>query len=665
MQTVSLLDVHRGPAKDAQPILKASLDDLLDQLECGETERKTFENAIRLFLSEVGGDSDRRTFVVQLADGAFSFYSLSAPPEVSARLQSKLEELTLFLDTNFLFGILGLHVNPFDSVSEELIAVVSREKLPFKLRYHEATLDEMHRTIVGITSTLKGRYWPQAVSRAAIRSPYISGIEKRFHEMNANQTVDPAVFFEPYDHPDVLLKDKGIQIYRSSSRRLEERADLIGQYKEFLERRHREKPYEAIDHDMTVLDCVRHLRSTAASSLDAKGLIVTCDTLLTRFDWQELRTNDELACTVLPNHFLQLLRPFITASAEFDKSFAESFAIAEFRTISKSNEATLKLLTMLATYEDIREETVQSLLANELLIDKLKGSKNDAEFKQLVDAAIAAENAQLLEELIAAQDQAAREKTESESVRADLETQRDGLLENNTDLRNKLGTLEDELAKTNTQSNTEIAVLKTNVTTKDAEMSQLERQLSQATGTLSIGAAAICAVVLALIGEFAIRRLNWEWLLQHPNSYSLRASAYIAVLVFFLGLFRPKWRKFCWYGSAGFFGVICDLAEFDRGAAREQVIGLSATRHPVANSVANLLLRAIPNDTEWEKARRVEHKDRRSRITEFLIGSSLSSIARLGLRSSRGSCFLTRDSLLFLPRARYSLTVSLPKQAGI
>ena len=508
LQTVSLLDVHRGPAKDAQPILKASLDDLLDQLECGETERKTFENAIRLFLSEVGGDSDRRTFVVQLADGAFSFYSLSAPPEVSARLQSKLEELTLFLDTNFLFGILGLHVNPFDSVSEELIAVVSREKLPFKLRYHEATLDEMHRTIVGITSTLKGRYWPQAVSRAAIRSPYISGIEKRFHEMNANQTVDPAVFFEPYDHPDVLLKDKGIQIYRSSSRRLEERADLIGQYKEFLERRHREKPYEAIDHDMTVLDCVRHLRSTAASSLDAKGLIVTCDTLLTRFDWQELRTNDELACTVLPNHFLQLLRPFITASAEFDKSFAESFAIAEFRTISKSNEATLKLLTMLATYEDIREETVQSLLANELLIDKLKGSKNDAEFKQLVDAAIAAENAQLLEELIAAQDQAAREKTESESVRADLETQRDGLLENNTDLRNKLGTLEDELAKTNTQSNTEIAVLKTNVTTKDAEMSQLERQLSQATGTLSIGAAAICAVVLALIGEFAIRRLN-------------------------------------------------------------------------------------------------------------------------------------------------------------
>jgi hypothetical protein len=110
LQTVSLLDVRRGPAKDAQPILKASLDDLLDQLECGEAERKTFENAIRLFLSEVGADADRRMFVVQLADGAFSFYSLSAPPEVSARLQSKLEELTLFLDTNFLFGILGLHV---------------------------------------------------------------------------------------------------------------------------------------------------------------------------------------------------------------------------------------------------------------------------------------------------------------------------------------------------------------------------------------------------------------------------------------------------------------------------------------------------------------------------------------------------------------------------
>jgi hypothetical protein len=575
LQTVSLLDATNASNETQSSFLKANLDDILGDLNCEDEQRTLLEHAIHLFLSTVGSDPDRTKFIVQLADGAFSFYSLSAPPEVAARLQSQLRELTLFLDTNFLFGILGLHVNPFDAVSEELISVVTKHGLPFKLRYHEATLAEMHRTIVGITSDLKGRHWPQALSRAALRSPYVSSIERKFHEKNAVQIVDPDAFFQPFDHPDELLKDKGIYIYRQSAERLEQRADLINHYQEFLKTRHRDKPYEAIDHDMTVLDCVRHQRSTAASSLDAKGLMITCDTILSRFDWQELRAKAGLACTVLPNQFLQLLRPFIPASSDFDKSFAESFSIAEFRTVSKSNEATSKLLSLLTTYKDIKEETATALLANELLLEKLKKSKDDRQFREFVDAALAAENAVLLEELIAAKDQAQRERIVREEAdkqrelgRMQLAGERDGLLQEKATLENKVTTLTTELGTAQSESSAAVTRLKEDVNATEVKASRLQVRLERILSGLCVAGGLICSISFAFGCEYLIARYRWTWLTTHTNSYALRCITYLAVTAFLLGLFRSSWRKIFWWGSIGFVGLLLLLITLLGGPAK-------------------------------------------------------------------------------------------------
>ncbi len=547
IQTVQLLDARAKGGDDNTSLLKASLDEVLTDKCETEKQREDIEGSIHLFVSTVGTDPDRTNFIVQLADGAFSYYSLSAPPEVAARLRSKLKELTLFLDTNFLFGLLGLHVNPFDAVSEELISAIVNNKLPFKLRYHEATLLEMRRTIIGITSHLKGRHWPQALSRAAANATYVSSIERKFHEVNAKQTVDPEIFFEPYEHPDVLLADHGILIFRQPDVRLEERSDLINQYKEYLASRRREKPYEAIDHDMTVLDCVRHQRSKAMSSLDAKALMITCDTVLSKFDWQELRSDKEMACTVLPNQFLQLLRPFVPSSPEFDRSFAESFAIAEFRSISLSAEACSKLLSLLASYKDVKEETVSALLANDLLLENLKKSKDDKQFKLLVDAALVAENATLLEEVVSLKDQTEKERLS----RSELEEERDSLLGSHLEANRKIDELSTTLSSERTESQKSVSKLQNDVEEAQRVAKEAQRRLESNAVTVSIVAAFVCSGVCVVASEYLIQQYDWHWLLTHPNSYGLRAMVYMAILSFFLGWFRPVWRKVFWWGSVG------------------------------------------------------------------------------------------------------------------
>jgi hypothetical protein len=546
------LDARAVGDEDSSSLLKLSLDEVLTDKCETDTQRDDVEGSIHLFVSTVGTDPDRTNFIVQLADGAFSYYSLSAPPEVAARLRSKLKELTLFLDTNFLFGLLGLHVNPFDAVSEELISAIADNKLPFNLRYHEATLLEMRRTIIGITSHLKGRHWPQALSRAAAKATYVSSIERKFHEINGIQTVDPEIFFEPYDHPDVLLRDHGILIFRQSDVRLEERAELINQYKEFLATRHKDKPYEAIDHDMTVLDCVRHQRSKSTSSLDAKALMITCDTILSKFDWQELRSDKHLACTVLPNQFLQLLRPFIPSSPEFDRSFAESFAIAEFRSISISAEACSKLLSLLASYKDVKEETVSALLANDLLLENLKKTKDDKQFKVFVDAALMAENATLLEEVVALKEQTEKEKLS----RADLENERNALLSSHLEANLKIDELSTALNTERADSQTSIVKLQKETDKAQRIALEAEQQLDSKARMLSILAASICSGAFIAVSEYLIRQTDWQWLLAHPNSYGLRSLFYLAILSFFLGLFRPGWRTIFWWGSVGVVALL-------------------------------------------------------------------------------------------------------------
>ena len=79
----------------------------------------------------------------------------------------KLNPLILFLDTNFLFGLLNLHVNPQVDVSAELCDSILKFHLPFKLRYHDATTREMTNTLFYFGGELRRQKWPQNISRAA------------------------------------------------------------------------------------------------------------------------------------------------------------------------------------------------------------------------------------------------------------------------------------------------------------------------------------------------------------------------------------------------------------------------------------------------------------------------------------------------------------------
>jgi hypothetical protein len=174
---------------------------------CAHTPEDLATNAIRKFFVE--STPSRARYVAQLLDGTFSFYAVCVDEATSNYLKSAIKPVAIFLDTNFMFGLLKLHDNPLNQVSEELVEAIQQHQFPFKLYYHERTLEEFQAALKRIRDRLVGYHWTQSLSRAAINTRNLSTIEQRYHEANATRSVDARVLLTKYEHIEQILLEKG------------------------------------------------------------------------------------------------------------------------------------------------------------------------------------------------------------------------------------------------------------------------------------------------------------------------------------------------------------------------------------------------------------------------------------------------------------------------
>lgn len=564
MQTASLLDPSIDtPGEYAESLSKLLMEVIEDKFDI--KEQPYAGKAVSAFLAEVATDKERSKYITQLADGAFNFYALEVSPDLTAKLQSNLNEMVLFLDTNFLFGILGLHNNSQVDVSHELIRAITTHKLPFKLRYHEATMQEMRNTISYYSGILRGKRWTQSISKVAATTTNLSGLEMKYHAQNAIQRIDVDEFMRPYQHLDVLLREQGIDIFRPSEDRLQERTDLHHEYEKFLQNRDRDdKAYATINHDATVLDAVRQRRSDSPSTLDAGALLVSCDYLLKVFDYETTRSNSHMACVVFPSNLWQILRPFIPSDRDFERSFAQTFAIPEFRSIgSKGSKACSKMLSILTTYRYFPEETAFKLLSNGVLLDELKAIRDDEQFTECVEAAIVEENKDLMEEKAAL----ARQLKEEERDRA---ANKNVAAAKEKATSEKLRSLEREsakLQKTLSKKESEVQQVKAIAEKSQEEHKETKKELNKIKETASaekatrikvehekdrmqfkhqlINASTISLLLVALFEILLHYFIKWPWLLNHKNAMALEVSFDLLIGCIVFGVFISRWRK--WY----------------------------------------------------------------------------------------------------------------------
>jgi hypothetical protein len=363
-------------------------------------------SAVRRFFAETTPDKTR--YLAGLLDATFTYFAIATDDITSKYLRESLQPLKVFVDTNVLFGVLDLSEDFFAGVARQLVSLVKAGQLPFTFYYHERTLREFSETIQAASSVVCQSRWTQELSRAAVRYGEASGAmrsaELAYHRQNALSRTPPEVFFSKYDHLERLLADQGLRIYRETPTddpdATKTKALRIADYEDFVksERPHRPRQYEALDHDVVVWQTVQRLGHAGGSPLEVGAVFLTNDYLFARFERRRLRDTRSTPSVVIAAQFVQVLRPFVPSTDDFDRGFVENLTLPEFQVAHRDYRvAQEQVLGYLATYSGLPEETALAVLSDEILRHQVTEAGPAAEMEQLIDSAIIRENARLHE----------------------------------------------------------------------------------------------------------------------------------------------------------------------------------------------------------------------------------------------------------------------------
>ncbi len=377
------------------------------------------------FFRNTGKYPERKKHLIELADGAFSFFTFFIDPAVSARLREKLTKIEFYLDTNYLWGLLGLHDNQYVESSVEFFALAKRLNLPFSFKYHKETERELFRSVASASDALRQKAWKANISETLKKSPYISGIERKFHEKNAASKADVSMFLKPYENISRIVQEQDIRMDNREVEWGDGVNQLFHEYDEYLQTIQKEKSYEAMEHDTRILWLARSMRSNSKSPLQASTLLLTCDTRLYNFDVHNSRKHHRWPTAILPNVLLQILRPAIKQTDDFDTMFVKTFSLPEFRSYSKkSSQAVQTMAEILTAVEGLKPSLVEQLLLDEILVKEVAHAKTSQEIVDHLNTAITAKVATIEEELDGIKNELASEKTLNDQLEQSREEHR-------------------------------------------------------------------------------------------------------------------------------------------------------------------------------------------------------------------------------------------------
>jgi hypothetical protein len=527
VQTVQLLNPALPLDEEDTKSLQSYLNEA-HRRHCNDMAIEVVAAAVQSFFTKT--TNNRVAYVTQLLDGTFTYFALTVDEETARFLRENLKPLTIFVDTNFVFGLFDMHDNSLNEVSRELVETVKQNNLPFTFAYHPKTLEEIEQTLFSYGSRLRARRsWSQQTSRIAIKSQSLSGIERRYHQENLRNPVSPDTFLSRLDQMGTLLEDMGFVLYSIENLGIDQQQgiDHAHDYDAYLkQRRGYSKGWSLITHDILLWQTVKAKRNTGRYGLEIGAFFITVDFHLVNFERSRLRDGNNVSVTVMPNQLLQLLRPFISLASAVDEKFVETFAVPEFRVAyTDYSETTSKVLSLIDQY-GVSEETGIRLLTNKMTIEQFHSlDENSQEFQDLFESELARENERLAELKKQLEVNLAQKEAENLRLQEQSETKDAQIQSTISAASQRTQALEHQIDEITAKHNKQLyEAEKQNV---DLEK-RLEHEQSRSRSTVAIFVAILGFILVWIVPTL----VTWQWLENHSNRWGLQ----IAVSVIFIGI---------------------------------------------------------------------------------------------------------------------------------
>lgn len=353
-------------------------------------------------------DDELRGYILAILNTSFLMRAADGGGDEIAALSSTTSHkpaFEIYVDTNYLFCILGLHDNPSNEDAQALLNLVSAisKTTKIRLRVSTVTLHELRAALTNIELRLSGLRLHMNMAQAVLElgTPGLVG-RLAAATKAANRQISAEELFRPYrDNPVQALRGHGIVPLEPPRGSLKTRQDVIDDIESrraHLIRQGKPRSYAQIEHDMVLWHEVKDMRSSFVESpVDAKYWIVTVDYSFLGFDSFKLRTDGgSVPICIHPATLMHMLQLWVPRSGEMDRAIVGSLrSLFLFSRFDPAAEAvTVRILETIALYEnseDLSVATIESMLVNDSLRSRMSLNKTDAERIALVREAMVEE----------------------------------------------------------------------------------------------------------------------------------------------------------------------------------------------------------------------------------------------------------------------------------
>lgn len=422
------------------------------------THRPAFSNGLVNFFDP--SSVETRQYMLRLLNNAFLTQAIALPDQAMEAVLDRTRRplrVRIFVDTNFLFSLLGLHDNPADDVVRTLHDVVSQMSGRIDVKFYVLpfTVEEAQRTLAYYSDSLSHFRMSREVAKVIDSADSgVSGIlltyaRKAYRD---GKRISAKDYLAPYLSDFIrVARDRGIELFNADVRNLGTDEDVVQDVVEQMERQKqrphkRQKSYESMCHDMKLWHFVRRRRpSWVDSPLDAEAWVATIDYGLLGFD-KAKRENREPPVCIHPTSLLQVLQLWVPSSDRLVGALMESLRPMLPRTLDHEGERiSIRIVNVLSRFEDndLTEEAVSDILLNEALRERIGAATDATEDVKIVESAVVKTNKELSVRL-----KAINEKIqEAQKEASTLEGERDREKARGRELESRVDTLTQKLGE--------------------------------------------------------------------------------------------------------------------------------------------------------------------------------------------------------------------------
>jgi predicted nucleic acid-binding protein len=407
--------------------------ELLPERESGV--RSLREQALPLFIRSP--TPDQRRFLAGLLNTSFYMTVLTIDVDAKQLVQAQMEGHRIYVDTNFLYAVLGA-ASAEEVYSSRRLVQLSKD-LGISFAVTPWTMNELRTSIARSRRDIEHqqRFIRPELAETMLRVSGDKGFNRLFWQVYRDKKTQPKDVFDRLEHFERDLASYGIVEVSQGCRAIDQQKDRVNVYSSLLnaERWPYQKEWVVLEHDAKCRLLVERLRGDGNIGLsNARYWFLTYDAKLPRFAERVPDNGDEapeLPFCISPSAWVQIIRALTPRTEDFDRTVVDLLT-SPFVGYRRAVDAAVlqEVVGRMDHFEDASPEMAVAILTDTAKVSEIEhavSTQDEDKVEEAVRTAYSAKGREMQEAVEASEQRVAeaeRARLEAEARAATLEADR-------------------------------------------------------------------------------------------------------------------------------------------------------------------------------------------------------------------------------------------------